>query len=136
TGVQTSALPIYAALASLSDRERVAEQRALNSAARAFTADALRGAGCRVAQSDANFVMADIGRDVRLFAAACRRRGVEIARPFPPLLTHARITIGTMSEMRVAVPVFLDVLKEPAPTTTLLPALPSYVPRSEGAWAC
>src|SRR5690606_33298695 len=72
-GLSLSVLSVNAALASLSDRERVAEQRALNSAARAFTADALRGAGCRVAQSDANFVMADIGRDVRLFAAACRR---------------------------------------------------------------
>ena len=35
--------------------------------------------------------------------AACRNRGVEIARPFPPLLTWARITIGTMAEMQQAV---------------------------------
>ncbi|HEX7086483.1 MAG TPA: aminotransferase class I/II-fold pyridoxal phosphate-dependent enzyme [Vicinamibacterales bacterium] len=134
-GLSLSVLSVNAALAALSDTERAAEQRALNSAARAFTADALRSAGCRVIESDANFVMVDVGRDVRFFAAACRRRGVEIARPFPPLLTHARITIGTMSDMQAAVPVFLDALKEPAPTTRL-PAPPPYVPRSEGAWAC
>lgn len=134
-GLSLSVLSVNAALASLSDTERAAEQRALNSAARAFTANALRSAGCRVTDSEANFLMADVGRDVRLFAGACRRRGVEIARPFPPLLTHARITIGTMSEMQAAVPVFLDVLKEPAPTTRL-PLPPPYVPRGEGAWAC
>ena len=30
-------------------------------------------------------------------------RGVEIARPFPPLLSWARITVGTMAEMQQAV---------------------------------
>lgn len=134
-GLSLSVLSVNAALAALSDTERVAEQRARNSATRAFTADALRRAGCRVFESEANFLMADVGRDVRLFGEACRRHGIEIARPFPPLLTHARITIGTMQEMQAAVPVFMDVLKTPAPATRLEAPAP-YVPRSEGAWAC
>jgi histidinol-phosphate aminotransferase len=134
-GFSLSVLSVSAALEALADRGHAAEQRALNHAARAFTADALRAAGCRVVDSETNFLMADVGRDVRLFAGACRRRGVEIARPFPPLLTHARVTIGTMAEMRAAVPVLLAALEEPAPSTAL-PAPAPYVPRLESSWAC
>ena len=47
--------------------------------------------------------MVDVRRDISVFQPACRDRGVEIARPFPPLLTWARITIGTMAEMEHAV---------------------------------
>jgi histidinol-phosphate/aromatic aminotransferase/cobyric acid decarboxylase-like protein len=33
-----------------------------------------------------------------------------VGRPFPPLTTHARISIGTMEEMRQAAGVFREVL--------------------------
>jgi hypothetical protein len=61
---------------------------------------------------------------------------VEIARPFPPLLTWARITIGTMEEMQQAVEVFRAALREPAPTALALPPVERYVPRRDAAWAC
>jgi histidinol-phosphate/aromatic aminotransferase/cobyric acid decarboxylase-like protein len=35
---------------------------------------------------------------------------VRIGRPFPPLDTYARISIGTMAEMSTAVGVFKDAL--------------------------
>ncbi len=92
-----------------------------------MTAQALRDAGYRVADSEANFVMADVRRDIRVFQRACRNRGVEIARPFPPLLTWARITIGTMAEMQQAVEAFRGALTEPVPTAEALPALERYV---------
>ena len=57
--------------------------------------------------------MADVRRDIRVFQRACRNRGVEIARPFPPLLTWARITIGTMAEMQQAVEALRGALSEP-----------------------
>ena len=101
-----SCLSARAALTALADPARVAEMRADNHAARAMTVQALRDAGYRVADSEANFVMADVRRDIRVFQRACRNRGVEIARPFPPLLTWARITIGTMAEMQQAVEAF------------------------------
>ena len=80
--------------------------------------------------------MADVRRDIRVFQRACRNRGVEIARPFPPLLTWARITIGTMAEMQQAVEAFRGALSEPSPTADALPALERYVPRRDGTWAC
>jgi histidinol-phosphate aminotransferase len=104
---------IQAATASMADTAHVAAQRALNRDARRFTVEALARAGCSAFASDANFVMVDVGRDCRQFAAACAGRGIRIARAFPPLLQHARITIGTMDEMRKATAVFAEVLDAP-----------------------
>jgi histidinol-phosphate/aromatic aminotransferase/cobyric acid decarboxylase-like protein len=55
-------------------------------------------------------VMVDIRRDAKAFREACRARGVAIGRLFPPLLSHARVSIGTMDEMREATRVFRQVL--------------------------
>lgn len=113
-----------AALAALGDNDRTAEQRRLTGEARDRTARVLRSAGCRVVDSEANFLMADVGRDIRVFRDACRARGVEIARPFPPLQSWARITIGTSAEMDRAADVFRAVLAEPVPhSAAVLPPL-------------
>lgn len=47
----------------------------------------------------ANFVMMDIGRDVRAFGAEMFRKGVAVGRPFPTLKEMLRVTIGTDLEM-------------------------------------
>ena len=50
------------------------------------------------------------------FRDACAKQGISVGRDFPPFeKTHARISIGTMEEMRRAVDVFRGVLK---PVTT------------------
>ena len=131
-----SCLSARAALTALADPARVTEMRASNHVARAMTVQALRDAGYRVADSEANFVMADVRRDIRVFQRACRNRGVEIARPFPPLLTWARITIGTMAEMQQAVEALRGALTEPVPTASSLPPLERHAPRRDGTWAC
>jgi histidinol-phosphate/aromatic aminotransferase/cobyric acid decarboxylase-like protein len=41
---------------------------------------------------------------------ACRKEGIAVGRPFPPLTTHLRISIGTMEEMQRAAEVFRKVL--------------------------
>ena len=62
--------------------------------------------------------MVRVRRGPRSFAAACLARGVQVARPFHPLLEYARITIGTPAEMERATRVFLEVLSSPpAPQT-------------------
>ena len=100
-----------AALASLGDGTRVDAERARNHAAREFTRRFFVDAGYAPAASDANFMIVDLRRDVRGFRTACRAAGVAVGRPFPPLLTHARVTIGTMDEMRQATDVFRTVLR-------------------------
>jgi histidinol-phosphate aminotransferase len=135
-GFRLSCLSASAALAALSDPARVDEQRRGNHAARALTVRVFRDHGCRVVDSETNFLMADVGRDIRLFQRACRNRGVEIARPFPPLMTWARVTIGTIAEMEQAAVAFRGALAEPAPTAGGLPPLERHVPCPDGTWAC
>jgi histidinol-phosphate aminotransferase len=101
---------LAAARASIDDQAYVAEKRAVNEVERSKLRAALTGAGYSSFDSDANFLMVHVRRDPRRFAAACHARGVQVARPFPPLLEHARITIGTPDEMARATGVFLEVL--------------------------
>jgi histidinol-phosphate aminotransferase len=105
-----NALGAAAALASLKAKGHVARERARNHEAREYTCRALVAMGVACSASEANFVLVDVQRDPRDFRAACRDRGVLVGRPFPPLETHARITIGTLAEMRQAVAVFKQVL--------------------------
>lgn len=100
-----------AALATLGDDSLIERERRLNSEAKAFTRRFFESAGYSVVPGETNFIMVDIRRDAGEFRAACAERSVLIGRPFPPLVTHARITIGTMEEMQQAVSVFREILK-------------------------
>ena len=109
-----SGVSAAAAAAALADRAHTEKQKALNREARAFTVKAFEAAGYRVLPSEANFVMVDLRRRSSGVQAMCRESGVIIARAFPPLTNYARISIGTMEEMRRAVEVMLPKLAAPA----------------------
>ena len=102
-------LGAVAAKASLEAAGRVARERDRNREARDFTRRFFADAGFAPVPSDANFMMVDLHRDAKAFRMACKARGVLIGRVFPPLLTHARVTIGTMDEMQRATAVFKQV---------------------------
>jgi histidinol-phosphate aminotransferase len=93
-------------LSGYADRER---QR--NSEARSYAVQVLTDAGYQVVPPQANFLMVDIRRDSKEFLEACQARGVAVGRPFPPLTTHARISIGTLEEMREAMAIITSVLR-------------------------
>jgi histidinol-phosphate aminotransferase len=99
-----------AAKACVKDEAHIANERKLNQAARDFTTQWFQTAGYQVTPSHANFIMANIRRDSLAFQYACAELGVLVGRPFPPLTTHARISIGSMDDMRKAVDVFRRVL--------------------------
>lgn len=88
----------------------IAQEKKRNDEVRRWTTSAFTTAGFTVVPSAANFMMVDIRRDARAFRETCRQRGVEVGRPFPPLLTHSRISFGTMDEMQRAMEVFREVL--------------------------
>ena len=113
-----SSVSAGAALASLEDSANLEKQKELNRVARAFTRQAFEKAGYTVLPSEANFVMVDVKRESTVFQQQCREVGVSVARPFPPLTTHARITIGTVEEMKKAVALMLPLLAAPPRTTT------------------
>jgi histidinol-phosphate aminotransferase len=132
--LRISYLTTRAAMTALEDPARVPTQRQLNHDARAFTEGVLREAGYPTVPSEANFVMVNVKRDIRQFQTACRERGVEIARPFPPLLTYARITIGTMDEMRRAATPLRDALAAPVTSARLAPIDRTF--RRDTPWEC
>jgi histidinol-phosphate aminotransferase len=99
-----------AAIATLSDAAHLERERKLNQAAREYTRQSLASMGFASPASHTNFVMVPIGRDSKVFREACAKQGILVGRPFPPLDTHARISIGTMDEMKRAMDVFRQVL--------------------------
>ena len=117
---------LAAAAAALSDPSHLGPERARNTAARAFTREKFETAGFRVLPSSANFVMIDIKRDAGAFQALCRQQQIQIARPFPPLTTCVRVSIGTMAEMQEAVPAMLSLLAAPPPMSARADVAPGF----------
>lgn len=107
-------LAAAAAMASLPDGAHVSHEVQLNREAREFTRKSLASMGFASPASNANFIMVPIGRDSKVFREACAKHAVLVGRPFPPLTTHARISIGTMAEMQRATEVFRQVLSAAA----------------------
>ena len=114
-----SVLGVAAAMASLQDPAHIAQERARNTDVLRFTVKGLQDLGWNCADSQANFVFVDVGRPAKVLRDACARQGVMIGRDFPPFeKTHARISIGTMDEMRRALDVFRSVLRTTTTTST------------------
>ncbi len=109
-GSNVNQLALAAAKTTVGDLTRIADEKKKNHDAKVFTAKAFASMGYEVVPSDANFMMIDIKRDAKTFKAECIKKGVAIGRPFPPLLTHVRVGVGTMAEMQKAVEVFRTTL--------------------------
>jgi histidinol-phosphate aminotransferase len=109
-GSSVNQLALAAAQATVGDLARIADEKKKNHDAKVFTAKAFASLGYEVIPSDANFMMIDIKRDVKAFKAECIKKGVAVGRPFPPLDTHVRVSVGTMTEMQKAVEVFRSTL--------------------------
>ena len=93
----------------------VKDEQKRNAEARTFTQKWFADRGYTPTDSQTNFMFVNIKRPSKDFREACLRDGVLVARDFPPYeKTHARISVGTMAEMRKAVQVFETVLSTPA----------------------
>jgi histidinol-phosphate aminotransferase len=109
-------LAMHAGIAAIEqDAAVTAAERARNAAVRDFTTKWFAERGMTPAASQANFMFVDIGRPVKEFREACRKKGVLVARDFPPFeKSHCRISFGTMEEMKKAAAVFGAVLASKA----------------------
>lgn len=105
-----SGLAHAAGQALLADQGFAVREARRNTEAREWTRAEFGRIGFTVPVSHTNFVMVNIRRDTRAFRAACADQGIRVGRPFPPLDTWSRISIGTMEEMRRAMPLFEKVL--------------------------
>jgi histidinol-phosphate aminotransferase len=109
-GSNVNQLALAAAGTTLLDSAHIADEQRRNREARAFTKKFFESAGFVVHGADANFLMVDLHRDSKAFKMECVKHNVAIGRPFPAVPTHARVSIGTMPEMKKAVAVFRAVL--------------------------
>ena len=105
-------LALHAGLAAIQqDASFTADERARNKAVRDFTMNWFAERGMKPIDSQANFMFVHIGRPAKEFREACRKKGIAVARDFPPFeKTHCRLSFGTMEEMKKAVAVFDQVL--------------------------
>ncbi|MFQ5790427.1 MAG: pyridoxal phosphate-dependent aminotransferase [Acidobacteriota bacterium] len=111
----TNILGIAAAMGSLDDPGHIEKEVARNVEARKFTLDFFNATGYPATDSQTNFIFVNIGGPAKEFREACKKYKVMVGRDFPPYeKTHARISIGTMDEMRRATEVFRKVLGAPA----------------------
>jgi histidinol-phosphate aminotransferase len=113
-GSNTNQLVLAAAMATVGDKAHVTDEVKKNREARAFTRKFFETAGYTVHAADANFFMVDVRRDAKAFKLECVKHNVAIGRSFPALPNYARISVGTMPEMKKAVEVFRTVLASSA----------------------
>lgn len=106
-------IPVMAlrgAMAALAERGTLVPQRRADVARiRGELCDWLRQKNIHYIEPHANFVMVDIGRDVKAFGKEMRNHGVAVGRPFPPLNGMLRVTLGTDPEMKKFREVFWSV---------------------------
>lgn len=60
--------------------------------------------------SDANFFMVHLKRPVQPVIEAFRKKGVLVGRPFPPMMEHLRVSVGTADDMQRFAAVFREVM--------------------------
>jgi len=102
---------LEAGIASLADSAEVARQRKLFINTRGWLCRELDKDRRRYMPSQANFVMIDVGADVRPVIDAFRKRKILVGRKFPALGDWLRVSIGTQKETEA----FLAALREILP---------------------
>ena len=94
-----NAIVKYGGVAALKDTETQARVKKVTIELREKTIADLRGMGYSVIPSDANFFMVHIRRQVQPVIDDFRKKGVLVGRPFPPMLEHLRVSVGSAEEM-------------------------------------
>lgn len=94
-------LGVVAASASLEDADYAKDVRGKIKAGRDALVGVVKGLGKKYAVPQGNFVFFQTGMDIKAFQEKMLAEGVQVARPFPPMLDWARISIGLPEEMEV-----------------------------------
>ncbi len=93
-----NALAVRAAMAAIQDTAAQAAVRKLNASAKELMTKAFDSLGRRWVPSSGNMLFFHTGRPIAEVAKAFAERGVDVARPFPPLLDWCRVSTGTLPE--------------------------------------
>jgi histidinol-phosphate aminotransferase len=109
-----NALVKWGGVASLKDTASQAEVKAKTIALRKKTTSELTAYGYECIPSETNFFMVHTGREIQPVIDEFKAKKVNVGRPFPPMTTHMRVSIGTAEEMDR----FMKAFKEIFPAKT------------------
>ncbi len=109
-----NSVALVAAVAALGDRRGIESYARGVVAARAFFEASLSKMSIPFFPSRSNFVLADFGRRLPSVKGSLRRNGILISDRSAELPGCARITIGTLPQMRRVVRALRSILREPA----------------------
>ncbi len=94
-----NALVKWGGVASLKDTASQADVKRKTLELRKKTTADLTAYGYECIPSEANFFMVSIGREIQPVIEEFRAKKVLVGRPFPPMTTHMRVSVGTAEEM-------------------------------------
>ena len=94
-----NALVKWGGVASLKDTASQVEVKAKVITLRKKTTSELEAYGYQTIPSETNFFMVSIGREIQPVIEEFKAKKVMVGRPFPPMTTHMRVSIGTADEM-------------------------------------
>jgi histidinol-phosphate aminotransferase len=107
-----NALVKWGGVASLKDTASQAEVKAKVIALRKKTTAELEAYGYQTIPSETNFFMVSIGREIQPVIEEFRTKKVMVGRPFPPMTTHMRVSIGTADEMNRFMKAFKEIFPQ------------------------
>ena len=112
-----NALVKWGGVASLKDTASQAEVKHKTIELRRKTTGELEAYGYETIPSETNFFMVHIGREIQPVIEEFRAKKVAVGRPFPPMTTHMRVSIGTAEEMDRFMKAFKEIFQQKTRTT-------------------
>jgi histidinol-phosphate/aromatic aminotransferase/cobyric acid decarboxylase-like protein len=113
-----NALAKWGAVASLKDTAGQADVRKKVIDLRNKTTRDLEAYGYPTIPSQTNFFMVSLeGRTVQPVIQEFREKGILVGRPFPPMINHLRVSIGTAEDMDKFLKGFKEIFPKKAATT-------------------
>ena len=107
----TNVLGLAAISGTLDDPAHLEKEVERNTAVRDYTLDFFRSNGYWTTDSQTNFIFVKTNMTAKAFREGCAKHKVTVGRDFPPYeKEYARISLGTMDEMKRATEVFREVL--------------------------
>jgi histidinol-phosphate aminotransferase len=100
----------WAGVAALKDTDGQKQVKNTIVDLRKKTTAELTSLGYKVIPSETNFFMVDLRQAVVPVIRQFRQRGVLVGRPFPPMLQHLRVSVGTAEEMSRFLAAFKEIM--------------------------
>ena len=108
----------WGAVASLKDPAAQADVKTKTITLRNNTSKVLESWGYAVIPSQTNFFMVSLGdRTVLPVIEEFRKRGILVGRPFPPMLNHLRVSVGTPEDMEKFIQAFKAIFPQKTAAT-------------------